>query len=113
MFDLLLSCKFCGLKYVGSKTDKFGFRWNNYNENGRKALKEGRKLCSRNFLNILSMIDKLNVRVLQIENHAQSTVLFNIIVIIIVIIIVVVIIIIVMMMMMMMMMMEVCSYNPS
>ena len=109
MFDLLLSCKFCGLKYVGSKTDKFGFRWNNYNENDRKALKEGRKLCCRNFLNILSMIDKLNARVLKTENHAQSTVLFNIIVIIIVIIIVMII----MMMMMMMMMMEVCSYNPS
>ena len=102
MFHLLLSCKVCGLKYAGSKTDKFGFRWNNYNENDRKALKKGRKLCSRNFLNILSMINKLNARVLQTENHAQSTVLFNIIVIIIIVIIIIIII-----------MTEVCFYNLS
>ena len=33
----LLSCKACGLQYVGSTTDKFRLRWNNYNENNRKA----------------------------------------------------------------------------
>ena len=33
----LLSCKVCGLQYVGSTTDKFRFRWNNYKENNRKA----------------------------------------------------------------------------
>ena len=35
----LLSCKVCGLQYVGSATDKFCFRWNNYKENDRKALR--------------------------------------------------------------------------
>ena len=35
----LLSCKVCGLQYVGSTTDKFRFRWNNYKENDRKALR--------------------------------------------------------------------------
>ena len=34
----LLSCKVCGLQYVGSTTDKSRFRWNNYKENDRKAL---------------------------------------------------------------------------
>ena len=38
MFNLL-SCKVCGLQYVGSTTDKFRFRWNNYKENDRKALR--------------------------------------------------------------------------
>ena len=33
----LLSCKICGLQYVGSTTDKFRLRWNNYKENNRKA----------------------------------------------------------------------------
>ena len=33
----LLSCKVCGLQYVGSNTDKFRLRWNNYKENNRKA----------------------------------------------------------------------------
>ena len=33
----LLSCKVCGLQYVGSTTDKFRLRWNNYKENNRKA----------------------------------------------------------------------------
>ena len=33
----LLSCKVCGLQYVSSTTDKFRLRWNNYNENNRKA----------------------------------------------------------------------------
>ena len=35
----LLSCKVCGLQYVGLTTDKFRFRWNNYKENERKALR--------------------------------------------------------------------------
>ena len=29
--------KLCGLQYVGSTTNKFRFRWNNYKENNRKA----------------------------------------------------------------------------
>ena len=33
----LLSCKVCGLQYVGSTTDKFRLRWNNYKENNQKA----------------------------------------------------------------------------
>ena len=33
----LLSCKVCGLQYVGSTTDKFRLRWNNYKENNPKA----------------------------------------------------------------------------
>ena len=33
----LLSCKVCGLQYVGSTTDKFTLVWNNYKENNRKA----------------------------------------------------------------------------
>ena len=39
MFNLiyLLSCKVCGLQYVGSTTDKFRLRWNNYKENNQKA----------------------------------------------------------------------------
>ena len=37
--DYLLSSKVCGLQYVGSTTDKFRFRWNNYKENDRKALR--------------------------------------------------------------------------
>ena len=32
----LLSCKVCGLQYVGSTTNKFRFRWNNYKEDDRK-----------------------------------------------------------------------------
>ena len=39
----LLSCKVCGLQYVGSTTDKFRLRWNNYKENNRKA-KRGKEL---------------------------------------------------------------------
>ena len=35
----LLSCKVCGLQYVGSTTDKCCFRCNNYKENDRKALR--------------------------------------------------------------------------
>ena len=34
-----LCSKVCGLQYVGSTTDKFRFRWNNYKENDRKALR--------------------------------------------------------------------------
>ena len=37
----LLSCKVSGLQYISSTSDKFCFRWNNYNENDRKALREG------------------------------------------------------------------------
>ena len=33
----LLSCKICGLQYVGSATDRFSLRWNNYKDNDRKA----------------------------------------------------------------------------
>ena len=33
----LLSCKVCGLQYVGSTIDKFRLGWNNYKENNRKA----------------------------------------------------------------------------
>ena len=33
----LLSCKVCGLQYIGSTTDQFRLRWNNYKENNRKA----------------------------------------------------------------------------
>ena len=33
----LLSCKTCGLHYVGSTTDTFRLRWNNYKDNDRKA----------------------------------------------------------------------------
>ena len=36
----LLSCKVCGLHYVGSTFGKFCLRWNNYNENERKARRE-------------------------------------------------------------------------
>ena len=38
-FIYFLSCKVCGLIYVGSTTDQFRFRWNNYKENERKALR--------------------------------------------------------------------------
>ena len=33
----LLSCKICGLQYLGSTTDPFRLRWNNYKDNNRKA----------------------------------------------------------------------------
>ena len=33
----LLSCKICGLQYVGSTADPFRYRWNNYKDNNRKA----------------------------------------------------------------------------
>ena len=33
----LLSCKVCGKQYVGSTTDRFRFRWNNYKNCQRKA----------------------------------------------------------------------------
>ena len=33
----LLSCKICGLQYLGSTTDLFRYPWNNYKNNNRKA----------------------------------------------------------------------------
>ena len=33
----LLLCKICGLQYVGSTTDPFRYRWNNYKGHNRKA----------------------------------------------------------------------------
>ena len=33
----LLSCKNCGLQYVGSTTNPFLYRWNNYKGNNKKA----------------------------------------------------------------------------
>ena len=33
----LLSCKICGLHYVGSNTDGFRLRWNNYEDNDREV----------------------------------------------------------------------------
>ena len=38
-FIYILSCKICDLQYVGSTTDKFHLRWNNYKENDRKSLR--------------------------------------------------------------------------
>ena len=38
MYQLIYS-KVCVLQYVDSTTDKFRFRWNNYKENDRKALR--------------------------------------------------------------------------
>ena len=35
----LLSCKVCGLQYVGSTADEFRLRWNNCKENNRKSLR--------------------------------------------------------------------------
>ena len=35
-----MSGKVCGLPYVGSTTDKFRLRWNSYQENDRKALRD-------------------------------------------------------------------------
>ena len=32
-----LSCKICGLQYVGSTTDPFRYRWDNYKDNNGKA----------------------------------------------------------------------------
>ena len=34
----LLSCKICGLQYVGSTTDQFRYCWNNYKDNNRKDM---------------------------------------------------------------------------
>ena len=36
----LLSCKVCGLQYLGFTTDTFCFLWNNYKKNDRKTLRE-------------------------------------------------------------------------
>ena len=33
----LMSCKVCGKQYLGSATERFRFRWNNYKDNHRKA----------------------------------------------------------------------------
>ena len=33
----LFSCEICWPKYVGSTTDRFSLRWNNYKDNDRKA----------------------------------------------------------------------------
>ena len=33
----LFSCKVCGLQYLGSITNKFSLKWNNYKENNQKA----------------------------------------------------------------------------
>ena len=35
-----MSCKACGLQYVGSANGKFRLGWNNYKENDRKARRE-------------------------------------------------------------------------
>ena len=43
----LLTCKTCLKQYVGSTTDCFRYRWNNYKCN------EGRLVCKNIFLNIL------------------------------------------------------------
>ena len=32
-----MSCKVCGKQYVGSTTERFGLRWNNYKSCQRKA----------------------------------------------------------------------------
>ena len=37
----LLSCRVCGIQYVGQTTDKFRFRWNNYKSSHRKASEGG------------------------------------------------------------------------
>ena len=37
----LLSCKVCGLQYVGSTVDRFRLRWNNYKCSQRVALEGG------------------------------------------------------------------------
>ena len=37
----LLSCKVCGLQYVGSNVDRFRLRWNNYKCSQRVALEGG------------------------------------------------------------------------
>ena len=31
------TCKICGLQYIGSTTDRFRSRWNNYKDNDRKV----------------------------------------------------------------------------
>ena len=54
----LLSCKVCGLQYVGSTTDKFCLRWNNYKENDRKALRGEEHMQPQLFENFAA--DNLN-----------------------------------------------------
>ena len=41
----LLSCKMCGLQYVGSTTDRFRLSWNNYKDNDRKAQRGRALMC--------------------------------------------------------------------
>ena len=37
----MLSCKTCGIQYVGSTVERFHFRWNNYKNCQREAAQEG------------------------------------------------------------------------
>ena len=68
-----MSCKACGLQYVGSTTDKFRLRWNSYKENDRKALRGEEHMQSELFEHFaadnhncfltdcsITMIDKTN-----------------------------------------------------
>ena len=47
----LLSCKTCGLHYVGYFTDRFRLSWNSYKDNDRKA-QLGEEHISQNYLSI-------------------------------------------------------------
>ena len=76
----LLSCKVCGLQYVGSPTDKFCLLWNSYKENDRNTLRgeehmqpklfehfaDDKHNCFLNYCSI-TMILKQTVQVLQEE----------------------------------------------
>ena len=44
-----MSCNVCGLQYVGSTTDKFRLRWNNYKENDWKAVRGEEHIQSEPF----------------------------------------------------------------
>ena len=35
----LLTCRACGIQYVGQTVDHFNMRWNNYKKDNRKALR--------------------------------------------------------------------------
>ena len=72
----LLSCKVCGLQYVGSANDKFRLRRNNYKENYRKALRREEHMQPELFEhfsadnhnrfltdNCITLIDKTDCRV--------------------------------------------------
>ena len=52
----LLSCKVCGLQYVGSTTDKFRISRNNYKENHRKAKRGEKHMQPLVFEHFLQMI---------------------------------------------------------